>query len=137
MRSKPDLVSETPDTPPEGEAPKTASVSRRSYAGILESVRTISGKLTANGAYNPNEKEYQSPAIAAWIDGLQTTHNTALDAKINTRAKRSALNAYAYNPETGLIERMNALKNYLGYILDKDDPRLKQMKSLKFVDNTR
>lgn len=133
----------TPDTPPEpvngvvSLPPNTASVSRRSYAGIIESLRRFSGKLASNPAYNPNEPEYKAPQIAIWVDGLQTTHNTALDSKVSTRTERSTRNAYVYNDETGIIERMNALKNYLGYILDKDDPRLKQLKSLKFVDNTR
>lgn len=134
----------TPDTTPNPEngassppAPNTSSVSRRSYAGIIESLRIISGKLSSNPAYNPNETEYRSPEIAAWVDGLQTTHNTALDAKVHTRTTRNTRNAHAYNEETGIIKRMNALKNYLGYILDKDDPRLKQLKSLKFTDNTK
>ncbi len=131
----------TPDTSDPangvGDAPKNASVSRRSYSGILESLRTFSGKLTSNAAYNPNETDFKSPAIAAWVDTLQTAHNAALAAKVATRTERNTRNAYIYNRDTGIIERMNALKNYLGYILDKDDPRLKQIKSLKFVDNTR
>lgn len=126
----------TPDTAPDT-APKTASVSRRSYAGVLESLGIISEKLKLNSAYNPNEPEFKSPAIVAWVAGLQTTHNNALDKKVATRAERNTRNAYAYNDTDGLLPRMTALKNYLGYILDKDDPRLKQLKSLKFVDNTR
>ena len=131
----------TPDTSPDpansGEpAPKNASVSRRSYAGILESLGIISEKLK-NPVYNPNEPEFKSTAITAWVAGLQTTHNTALDKKVATRTARNTRNAYAYNDTDGLLPRMTALKNYLGYILDKDDPRLKQLKSLKFVDNTR
>ncbi len=130
----------TPDTSPDpanGEpVPKTASVSRRSYAGILESLGIISEKLK-NPAYNPNEPEFKSTAIVTWVAGLQTTHNNALDKKVATRAERNTRNAYAYNDTDGLLPRMTALKNYLGYILDKDDPRLKQLKSLKFVDNTR
>lgn len=127
----------TPDTTPEGTPAATASVSRRSYAGILESLRTISGKLTSNTNYNITEPEFSSAGIAAWVDDLQNTHNNALEKKVATRTERNARNAFGYNNETGLIPRMKALKNYLGYILDKDDPRLKQMKSLKFVDNTK
>jgi len=125
----------TPDTAPDT-APKTASVSRRSYAGVLESLGIISEKLK-NPAYNPNEPEFKSTAITAWVAGLQTTHNNALDKKVATRSARNTRNAYVYNDTDGLLPRMTALKNYLGYILDKDDPRLKQLKSLKFVDNTK
>lgn len=132
----------TPDTSPDpangdNPPPKTASVSRRSYAGILESLRTFSEKLKSKPEYNPNEAEFKSGAISTWVDGLGSTHNTALDAKVATRTERNARNAYVYNKTNGILPRMNALKNYLGYVLDKDDPRLKQLKSLKFVDNTK
>lgn len=123
----------TPDTSPDN----SHSVSRRSYAGMLESLSIFSGQLTANPAHNPNETEYQSPAVAAWVASLQTIHNNALAAKVATRTARNTRNAHAYNETTGLLVRMNALKNYLATILDPNDPRLKQIKRLKFVDNTK
>lgn len=133
----------TPDTLPEGEnnanggGTSNSSVSRRSYAGILENLQMFSTQLTSNPAHNPNETEYKSAAISAWVTGLGTIHDTALESKVVTRAKRGERNALAYNDTDGLLPRMNALKNYLGYILDKNDPRLKKMRSLKFVDNTK
>lgn len=123
----------TPDTAPDN----SHSVSRRSYAGMLESLSIFSEQLTANPAHNPNEAEYKSPAVAAWVASLQTIHNTALAAKVATKTARNTRNAHAYNAETGLLVRMNALKNYLATILDANDPRLKQLKRLKFVDNTK
>lgn len=132
----------TPDTEPNGatggnSSNGTSSVSHRSYAGIVENLRFIATQLSGNPAYNPNEAEFKSPAISTWVESLADLRDTALETKTATRTKRSERNAYAYNDTTGLIPRMNAVKNYLGYILDKDDPRLKQMKSLKFVDNTK
>lgn len=130
----------TPDETPEGANEPSggnSSVSRRSYAGILESLQMLSTQLTSNAAHNPNEPEYKSPAIATWVNNLNTIHDDALEAKVATRTKRGERNLHIYNDTDGLIPRMNLLKNYLGYILDKTDPRLKQMKSLKFVDNTK
>jgi hypothetical protein len=127
----------TPDTSPEGAPPtkgKSASVSRRSYAGILESLSIFSEQLKANVEYNPNELEYQSPSVAAWIVELRTVHNAALDSKVATRAARNDRNAYAYNDKTGVLARMNALKAYVETILDKTDARFIQLKKLKFVD---
>ena len=115
----------------------SASVSRRSYAGILENLQMFSTQLTSNPAHNPNEAEYKSPAISAWVSGLNTIHDDALESKVATRTERAGRNVYVYNDTDGLLARMNLLKNYLGYILDKNDPRLKQMKSLKFTDNTK
>jgi len=126
----------TPDESPAGGTDAdtgNSSVSRRSYAGILENLQMFSTQLTSNPAHNPNETEFKSPAITAWVNGLNITHDDALEAKVATRTERAELKAYAYNDTDGLIPRMKILKNYLGYVLDKNDPRLKQLKSLKFT----
>lgn len=130
----------TPDESPAGGDDANggnSSVSRRSYAGILENLQMFSTQLASNSAYNPNEPEYKSAAINAWVTNLAAVHDTALESKVQTRTKRAERNAYVYNDTNGLIPRMNALKNYLGYILDKTDPRLKQIRNLKFTDNTK
>ncbi len=130
----PGAADETPPTPVSSPA---SSVSNRSYAGILENLQMFAAQLTSKPAYNPNEAEYKSSAITAWVAGLAGLRDTALEAQTATRTARSERNAYIYNDTDGLLPRMTALKNYLGYILDKTDPRLKQIKSLKFTDNTK
>jgi hypothetical protein len=131
----------TPDTPPAAAPPTgsngSASVSRRSYAGILESLDLLDEQLKTNKNYDPNEPEYKSAAVSAWVEGLRTTHNAALDSKTDTRAARSARDAYLYNPTSGIIARMNAVKAYAETILDKSDPRFQQLKKLRFVDYSR
>lgn len=124
----------TPDTSPESPPSGTASVSRRSYAGILESLGLMDEQLKGNTAYDPNEPENKSAAFSLWVADLRTLHDDALDSKIATRTARSDRNAYVYNQTTGLIVRMRAIKAYLETILDKNDPRLKQIKKLRFVD---
>jgi len=126
----------TPDNPetPEDESKSNKSVSRHSYAGILESLDLFDEQIKSNTDYNPNETEYKSAAISSWIDGLKTLHNTALNTKTATRTARNSRNAFAYNATDGLLVRMKALKAYAETILDKNDTRLKQLKKLKFVD---
>lgn len=126
----------TPDNPesPTNEGTANHSVSRRSYAGILESLDLLDEQIKNNPDWNSNEAEYQSTAVTDWVADLRTKHNAALDAKINTRAVRNTRNAHAYNPTNGILVRMNALKNYAETILDKSDMRLRQLKKLKFVD---
>ena len=128
----------TPDTAPDGAPPTTAkgtaSVSRRSYAGILESLDLLDEQIKTNKEYNPNEPEFQSATVSAWVSNLRAVHNNALDSKVATRNARNSRNAYAYNPATGIMKRMKAVKAYAETILDKTDPRLKQLKKLKFAD---
>lgn len=122
----------SPGTPPDSKG--TASVSRRSYAGILESLDLFDEQIKGNPGYKPNEVEYQSATISAWIESLRFIHNAALDSKVATRAARNARNAYVYNKTDGILVRMNAVKAYVETILDKNDPRFKQLKKLRFVD---
>ena len=126
----------TPDNPetPEDESASNNSVSRRSYAGMLETLDLIDEQLKNNPDYAPNEVPLQSATITAWIAELRDLHNAALEAKIATRTARNTRNAHAYNPTSGILVRMNALKAYAATILDKNDPRLKQLKKLRFVD---
>ena len=129
---------DTPDTSPAGAPPTntkaTASVSRRSYAGILESLDLLDEQLKTNKNYKPNEIEFQSATVSTWVSDLRAVHNAALDSKVATRNARNSRNAYAYNPATGILKRMNAVKAYAETILDKNDPRFKQLKKLKFAD---
>jgi hypothetical protein len=129
----------TPDNPetPGDESKSNHSVSRRSYAGILESLDLFGEQLKSNPSHAPNEVEYQSAAVEAWIASLRTIHNTALDSKIATRTARNDRDSFAYNATDGLLVRMNALKPYLETILEPNDPRLKQIKKLRFVDYSR
>lgn len=118
----------TPD-----ESQGNISVSRQSYAGMLETLDEIDEQLRSNPAYAPNEAENQTATVEAWVESLRTIHNDALAAKTDTRTVRNDRDEFAYNSTDGLMVRINALKNYLETILDKNDPRLRQLKSLKFA----
>ncbi|CAN5381295.1 hypothetical protein BH10ACI1_BH10ACI1_18260 [soil metagenome] len=118
----------TPD-----EMQNSNSVSRQSYAGILETLDETDELIKSNPAYAPNETENQTAAVTAWVNDLRTIHNNALATKTDTRAARNDRDEFAYNSTNGLKVRMDALKNYLETILDPSDPRLKQLKKLKFA----
>jgi hypothetical protein len=133
-KSTPDKSPAEEPSPPEGTNQRRASVSRRSYAGILESLDLLDEQLKGNRGYKPNETEYQSATVSVWVEGLRTTHHAALDARIATNSARNDRNAYAYHRATGILKRMNAVKAYVETILDKSDPRFKQLKKLRFVD---
>lgn len=128
----------TPDNPetPEDESKSNHSVSRRSIAGILESLDLLDEQVTAETKYNPNEEEFKKPAISAWIADLRTLRNNRLDAQAATTDARQARDDFGYSKQTGIIIRMNTVKSYLETIIDKTDARFKKIKGLKFVDTT-
>jgi len=132
------VTDKTPDNPetPEDESKSSHSVSRRSIAGILESLDLLDEQLKADPVYNPNEDEFKTAAISAWIAGLHDLRNTRLEKQAATVNARQDRDSFGYDEATGLIPRMNLLKAYAESILDKSDARFKKIKGLKFVDTT-
>lgn len=130
------VSAKTPDDPltPGDESQSNHSVSRRSYAGILETLDLLDEQLKNNPAYAPNEDEYKPATVTTWVTSLRGIHNAALDAKVATKAARSERDLFIYNPTDGIMPRTRSLKAYVETILDASDTRLKQLKKLKFVD---
>jgi hypothetical protein len=123
--------------PPGAPAPKAVhSVSQQSIAGILESLDLLDEQLKALTGYKPNEPEFQSATISAWIEDLRGFRNDRLDAQAAAVNSRHERDDYLYG-SAGLIIRMNMLKAYVETILDKSDARYKKIKGLEFVDNGR
>lgn len=132
------VTDKTPDNPatPEDESAANHSVSRRSIAGILESLDLLDEQIKAEAGYKPNEKDVKSADITAWVASLRALRNARLDAAAATTNAREDRDDYGYNKTTGLIARMNAMKSYALTIMKKTDPRYKKLKGLKFVDPT-
>jgi hypothetical protein len=129
----------TPDNPatPEDESKSNRSVSRRSIAGILESLDLLDEQIKAEADYKPNEDEFKKETISAWITDLRALREARLEAQAATTNARQDRDAFGYDDAIGLIPRMNAVKNYVASILDKSDARFKKIKGLKFVDTTK
>lgn len=132
------VTDRTPDNPatPGDEGAANHSVSRRSIAGILETLDLLDEQLRSNPAYAPNENEHRPGTINAWISGLRGLHDDVLAKRAATTDSRQSRDAYGYNKTDGLMPRVSALKAYAESILDKSDARLKKIKGLKFVDAT-
>ena len=131
------VTPKTPDdpaTPDVDESQQNVSGSNRSYAGILEALDQFVEQLKSNAAYNPNETEYKTATLEAWLADLNALHQAAVSAKPAVSAARAARADKMYNPTDGIITRMNMLKSYVSTILPSNDPRWKQLKKLRFVD---
>lgn len=126
----------TPDNPatPGDESGVNHSVSRRSIAGILESLDLLDEQLSSNPAYAPNETEHRPGTINTWVSGLRGLHDNVLAVRAATTDSRQSRDHDGYNKTDGLLPRVSALKAYVESILDKSDARLKTLKRLKFVD---
>jgi hypothetical protein len=126
-------LADDPTTPDTDESAQSHSSSNRTYAGILEALDHLSEQLKSNPAYNPNEEEHKTATIDAWIAELNALNQAAIDAKAPVRAAREARREVMYNPTTGVIPRMQMLKEYVGSILEPNDSRYVQLRKLSFT----
>jgi hypothetical protein len=129
----------TPDTSlplPEGQTPKkTASASQRSFASVLENTDLFVEQVKAQTGFKPNEAEFKTAALEAWVADLTDKNNAAISAKALVQSVKAERDEFMYNSVDGLQVRVNAFKAYLRSILDKNDIRLKQISKLRFSYN--
>lgn len=131
------VSSKTPDdptTPDIDESKQSVSASNRSYAGLLEALYRLIEQLKSDSNYKPNEEEYKIATLEAWLAELNALNTAAIGARPATSAARAARDTKMYNPDDGIIPRMNMLKSYVSTILPSNDPRWTQLKKLSFND---
>jgi hypothetical protein len=133
------VSAKTPDNPqplPEGQTPKkTSSVSQKSYASMLENVVVFVEQVKAQTGFKPNEEEFKTSALEAWVADLTAKNNAAISVKALIQSNRASRDSFMYSETDGMQIRVNAYKAYLRSILDKDDIRLKQISKLRFSYN--
>lgn len=123
---------DNPSTPGVDESAGSHSSSNRSYAGILENLDRFFEQLRSNPGYAPNESEHRVVTLDAWLAELNALNQAAIDAKAPVRAARVARDNLMYNPEIGLLRRMELLKAYARSILPASDLRRKNLLKLRF-----
>jgi hypothetical protein len=131
------IGAKTPDdplTPDVDESKANNSVSNRSFAGLLEKHQFFGEQLKTDAIYKPTEELFKIETYDAWHDELQGINTAAINARILADTSRAALLQMMYNAVDGLLPRMKQQLGYLETLLAATDPRLKQAKSLKFVE---
>lgn len=125
---EPDTDPSRPDVP----APQTHSVSRQSYDSLYENFSDLTNLLKNAANYDPNETEFQIPALQAYTLSLKTA-NEALDTAIVLVAnKRVARNHFLYDPKTGLVDIALDAKDYVKGLFGAASPEYKLIHKIKF-----
>lgn len=118
---------------PEGQTPKrTISASHRSYASMLENTDLFVEQVKAQTGFKPNEAEFKTAALEAWVADLTEKNNAAISAKSLVQSTRANRDDFMYNPTDGMQVRVNAFKAYIRSILEKDDIRFQLISKLRF-----
>ncbi|MEO7310669.1 MAG: hypothetical protein ABIX01_09735 [Chitinophagaceae bacterium] len=99
--------------PKEGE-PEAAhsSVSQQSFDSMLEHMKSLKGSLDTEPNYTPNEADTSLAGIASSFTQMQTTNQEAKQAEANSTNARANRTTALYNPATGIIATIKAIKKY-------------------------
>lgn len=118
------------------DVPKTRSISKASYDGILENFKSLVGTLRTEPLYMPNEAEITIAAIDTYILNLQNDNNAVNAATAATSAARTQRDIVLFAPNTGLYDLVTAVKKYLRSVPALRDT-FKAIVQLKFKKQTK
>jgi hypothetical protein len=121
-----------PATPDVDESKLTSSASQMSFDNRIQHFAELVALLKTRTDYTPNETELKIPALEAMLADLRTKNAAAVEAQTNARNTRGARDTALYNDETGMLVRINLIKNYFRSILPADSPAYQQLMRLKF-----
>lgn len=121
-----------PSTPLVDESEDSRSVSERSYDNMVAFFADLIALVQTQPAYNPNETEVRVTTLETKLAALQTKNNAAKTAVAELGTLSDTRDDILYNPETGIIRRVNLIKKYIDRILGKDSAPYQQINALEF-----
>lgn len=113
-------------------APKTVSVSQRSFDSQVDNFDRLVEFLAATPEYAPNEPELKLTALRTVATNLRTKNNACNAAKISLDSARDARNAELYEPTTGLVDVALTVKAYVKSLYGTASPEYKRVGAIEF-----
>jgi len=89
--------------------------------------------LVAQAAvYAPNETDLQTATVTTYATNLETLNNSVDTTNTALSNQRIARNHSFYDDTTGLIDTINAAKDYIASVYGKTSPEYKLASAIKF-----
>lgn len=121
---------------PEENTEKQNSASQQSFDQILSAFITLIELAETQANYQPTETDLQITQLKTYADTLKTANSAVITAKTDWAASRSQRNKQLYSPQTGIVDTVQQIKNYVRSIYGPSDPEYKKVSGieLKSVD---
>jgi hypothetical protein len=117
-------------TPPED---TSISTSQQSYTNIVDHYKKLKTLLVAQAAvYAPNETDLQTATVTTYATNLETLNNSVDTTNTALSNQRIARNHSFYDDTTGLIDTINAAKDYIASVYGKTSPEYKLASAIQF-----
>jgi hypothetical protein len=121
------------DETPKNETPKDKiSVSQQSFDMQIDHFDKLIELVTIEPKYIPNETPLKVVSLNDYKTQLETINTAVKDAYTPYSRAMIARDKKLYDPQTGLVERAQVVKNYVKSIFGASSPEYKQINKLHF-----
>ncbi|WP_445710323.1 hypothetical protein [Flavobacterium sp.] len=118
---------------PEGEKPKNKiSVSQQSFDLQIDHLDKLIELTTVEPKYNPNETPLQVATLNNYKTALENINTIVKNAYTPYSNAMIARNKKLYDPEIGLVDRTQLVKNYVKSLYGASSSEYKQINKLRF-----
>lgn len=111
------------------------SVSQQSYSNIVAHLKGLLLILIGETTYAPNENDLKVASITTLISTLEDLNKKESTTYIALSTAKISRDKMMFDIETGLLETVKKVKDYVGSVYGHNSPELKLLTKLKFVDN--
>lgn len=117
----------------QGKQVKEISASQMSYDNRLNNLDKLHKLLANIPVYTPNETELTVQAIKATFTDLSLKNKAVIDTTVKLSNTRISRNNILYNPTTGMLSVVTAVKKYIKSVYGATSPQYKQLSKLVFT----
>ncbi len=116
---------------PEENIEKQNSASQQSYDQILSAFITLIELAETQATYQPSETDLQIAQLKTYAATLKTANSGVITAKTDWAASRSKRNKLLYGPQTGIVDTVQQIKNYVRSIYGPSDSEYKKVSGIE------
>lgn len=108
------------------------SVAQLSYSNIAEHLKGLNKVLISEPSYNPAETELKTATITTLVATLKTLNDNESTSFIAMKNAKTSRDTKLYTPKTGIIDTVEAIKDYVKSVWGISSPQYKQIAKFKF-----
>lgn len=117
---------------PESENENTISVSQQSFDRLIDNFEELIVLAQTEAKYNPNEEDLKTTALQTVLDQLTAANSLVKNVYVPYSKAMIARNKELYEPETGLLDIAQEVKNYVKSVFSATSPEYRQISGIEF-----
>lgn len=116
---------------PEEILEKQNSASQQSFDQVLSAFTTLIELAETQAAYQPTEVDLQITGLKNYAANLKTANTGVINSKTNWAASRTQRDKLLYAPQTGIVDTVQQIKNYVRSTYGPSDSEYKKISGIE------